>query len=189
MPELNPGAAGVRARTARSLPVLRALRGLGLASLLLVAPSWAEMAVPVEDTPGVVMLPDHWRPIPRAEIVEAHDRALQANGGAGPPLPAAAFQQLPTLRWFTLPLAQVYWQPHGGPEVLLPAGDGDAPEHPAPDLSISHAAGQGRGAQVWRWICIVERPEGRFRLELLTTADDGRALILAMAQGLRAPAP
>ena len=154
--------------------------GWGLASTAM-----ADMEVSVDATPGLVRLPDNWRPIPRAEIVEARERAAKSTSAALPPLPAAAFQRLPTLQWFTLPHALVYWQPSDA----VPENQDDAKgaaEQLAPDLRVSEDLGRGpRGLSVHAWHCHVVRHDGRFRIELLTADEDGRALILQMAEGLR----
>lgn len=56
----------------------------------------------VEDLGLSLELPDHWVPIPRAEILEARDRAVAADASTEWTM-RAAWQQPPHLRWFTLP--------------------------------------------------------------------------------------
>lgn len=70
---------------------------------------WASLAAPagaaerrVDDLGLTLELPDPWVPIPRAEILEARQRALAAGGDPGW-TPRAAWQPPPLLRWFTLP--------------------------------------------------------------------------------------
>jgi hypothetical protein len=56
----------------------------------------------VEDVGLSLELPDHWVPIPRAEILEARDRAVAAGASTEWTM-RAAWQPPPHLRWFTLP--------------------------------------------------------------------------------------
>jgi hypothetical protein len=49
-----------------------------------------------------IELPDNWVPIPRAEILEAVERARQAGAATDWTL-RAAWQRLPHQRWFSLP--------------------------------------------------------------------------------------
>lgn len=56
----------------------------------------------VDDLGLSLDLPDHWVPIPRAEILEARDRAVAAGASTEWDM-RAAWQPPPHLRWFTLP--------------------------------------------------------------------------------------
>ncbi len=166
--------------------LVRTLMLLVLLAPLLRLPAHAEIAVPFDDLPGAVLLPDNWRPIPRAEVQEARERAAQANQGRLAPLPVAAFQRLPTLQWFTLPHALVYWQA-GPPTAAEPAETGASATEavPAPDLRLSVSDGRSPLGTVHAWHGTVIRHDGRFTLDLYTRDDDGRALWMGLAAGLR----
>ena len=160
-------------------------RLLAVAAALCCAPVAAEVQVVLENAPGVVLLPDNWRPIPRAEIVEARERAAQASGQPSGPLPVAAFQRLPTLQWFSLPHALLFWEP--APPADVDASDPDTGSgNGRPDLLLSEDLGRGpHSAVIHAWHCRVMRHDGRFRIELITPDDDGRDVIIGLAEGLR----
>jgi hypothetical protein len=175
----------VRARAVSLRGTKAQALSLGIAAMLFCAQVAAAVEVVLDNAPGVVLLPDNWRPIPRAEIVEARERAAQATGEASGPLPVAAFQRLPTLQWFSLPHALLFWERAQPPGVDGMAADtAAAPGHP--DLQLSEDLGRGpRGALIHAWHCSVTRHDGRFRIELLTPDDDGRDVIIGLAEGLR----
>ncbi len=153
----------------------------------------ADVDIALDAAPGLVHLPDNWRPIPRAEIIEARERAEKVTGRAAGPIPAAAFQRLPTLQWFSLPHALVFWQP-GSDRHALTAQAHETPESAAsmpleeqvaPDLRLHEKAGRTARGAVHLWHAEVLRRDGQFAIDLLTTDDDGRGLILGLAEGLR----
>lgn len=64
-------------------------------------------------------LPDNWVPVPRAEILEAVERARTAGAGAEWTL-RAAWQRLPHLRWFSLPHLLLESRPAAGDLGAVP---------------------------------------------------------------------
>lgn len=88
-------------------------------ALLPVGRAWA-VRREVEDLGISLELPDHWVPIPRAEILEARQRALAAGAAADWTL-RAAWQPPPHLRWFTLPHLLLESQPAGDAADSEPA--------------------------------------------------------------------
>jgi len=74
----------------------------------------------LEDLALSVELPDHWVPIPRAEILEARDRAVAA-GASSEWTMRAAWQPPPHLRWFTLPHLALESRPAPGQADAAPA--------------------------------------------------------------------
>lgn len=87
----------------------------------------------VEDLELALELPDHWVPIPRAEILEARARALAAGASAEWSM-RAAWQPPPHLRWFTLPHLALESRP--------------APGLPDAASSVEHIAGRSAGRTV-----------------------------------------
>ena len=74
----------------------------------------------VEDLGLSIELPDHWVPIPRAEILEARDRAVAA-GASTEWTVRAAWQPPPHLRWFTLPHLTLESRAAPGQAEMAPA--------------------------------------------------------------------
>lgn len=75
-------------------------------------PAWAVR----RELPGLDLhleLPDRWIPVPRAEILEAVARGREAGAASDWRL-AGAWQQLPHLRWFSLPHLLLESQPGAG---------------------------------------------------------------------------
>lgn len=156
-----------------------------LAALLSLvgSPAAADIEIAIDEAPGSIALPDDWRPIPRAEVVEAGERAAQLAGTLSVPRPVAAFQRLPTLQWFTLPHALLFWAPaQPGGAVPPPLDDAEAV---APDLQIRHRSGRAGSSAVEFWQARVQRQDGVFNLDLYTRDPDGRALLIGMVAGLR----
>lgn len=88
----------------RRRALLAAPLSLVACSALLLLPTgraWAAQRE-VADLGLSLELPDSWVPIPRAEILEARDRA-RAAGASSEWTMRAAWQPPPHLRWFTLP--------------------------------------------------------------------------------------
>lgn len=75
---------------------------LGLACGALLPGSARAARREVDDLGLSLELPDHWVPIPRAEILEARGRAVAAGASTEWTM-RAAWQPPPHLRWFTLP--------------------------------------------------------------------------------------
>ena len=95
------------------------LLGAG-ASALLPLRSTEAARREIEDLRLSVELPDDWIPIPRAEILEARDRALAA-GASSEWTMRAAWQPPPHLRWFSLPHLALESRPATGTATTTPA--------------------------------------------------------------------
>ena len=107
---------------------------LGLACGVLVPIRQARAARrEVEDLGLSLELPDHWVPIPRAEILEARDRAVAA-GASTEWTTRAAWQPPPHLRWFTLPHLTLESRAAPGLDEAVPA--------------VEHVAGRSGGRTV-----------------------------------------
>jgi muconolactone delta-isomerase len=87
----------------------------------------------VEDLGLSLELPDHWVPIPRAEILEARDRAVAAGASTEWTM-RAAWQQPPHLRWFSLPYLTLESRAAPGLAEAAPA--------------VEHVAGQSGGRTI-----------------------------------------
>lgn len=142
--------------------------------VLLALPARGDRAVTIEATGEAILIPDLWWPIPRAEIIEAHDRALSL--GLPVPFVEAAFQRLPTLQWFKLPYLTVRISrdcaPPDGPWRSIKAG-----------VSVMGGEGSPRhliGFRVSDRACYV--------LDYLTEGDD-EAVFLGMLESLGTVSP
>jgi hypothetical protein len=130
---------------------------LGLACGVLLPIRQAQAARrEVEDLGLSVELPDHWVPIPRAEILEARDRAVAAGASTEWTM-RAAWQQPPHLRWFSLPYLTL--ESHAAPGLAEAA--------PA----IEHVAGQSGGRPVHAHRAVWRADGLDLRLSLLSFDD------------------
>lgn len=105
-------------------------------------------------------LPDNWVPVPRAEIVEAVERARTAGASTDWTL-RAAWQRLPHLRWFSLPHLLLESRPEAGDLGAVPAVTSEVGRAGAREVHTHRAA--------WR------RDPEALRLTLLAF-EDQRAL-------------
>lgn len=127
----------------------------------------------VQDLGLALELPDHWVPIPRAEILEARDRAVAAGASTEWTM-RAAWQPPPHLRWFTLPHLTVESRPAPGLPDTSPAvehvtgraGSRTVHTHRAQwragglDLRLSLLSFDERGQEFERWVASLHRSGG-----------------------------
>ena len=122
-----------------------------------------------EDLGLSLELPDNWIPIPRAEIVEAVDRARSAGAATDWTL-RAAWQRLPHQRWFSLP--------HLTLDTRAAPGAPDAPP------SVEHLEGRAGPRTVHTHRALWRRGGEAQRLTLLAW-DDERVLFDAALASVR----
>lgn len=123
----------------------------------------------VDDLSITLDLPDDWIPIPRAEIVEATDRARSAGAATDWTL-RAAWQRVPHQRWFTLP------------HLLLESQA--ATDGVAQPLAIAHTEGRAGPRTVYTHQARWSRNAVALRLTLLSWEDE-RPRFEAWVAGLR----
>lgn len=115
-------------------------------------------------------LPSDWIPIPRAEIVEAGERA-RAAGAPAEWTVRAAWQRVPHQRWFTLPHLLLETRPSGA----------TAASPPGPP---AHEVGQAGTRTVHRHRSAWSAPGEDAQLTLLSWSDE-QALFARIAASLR----
>ena len=153
----------------RRRSILIAALGTAGSALLPVSAAWAARRE-VEDLALAIELPDHWVPIPRAEILEARDRAVAAGASTEWTM-RAAWQPPPHLRWFTQPHLTLESRPAPGLPDTAPAvehvagraGSRTVHTHRAQwrgvglDLRLSLLSLEDRREDFERWVASLQR--------------------------------
>lgn len=101
-----------------------------------------------EDLGFSIDLPDNWIPIPRAEILEAVERARQAGASTDWTL-RAAWQRLPHQRWFSLPHLTLDTRPASGEPEAPPRAE-HLEGRAGPRTVHTHRAQWRRGGEALR---------------------------------------